>query len=66
MTGFEPGSSGIASDRSANCATTTSQCKVLVNFFHLISVPCNATTVHHEGPRLHSRLLNLIEVSLIL
>ena len=25
MTGFEPGSSGIASDCSANCATTTSQ-----------------------------------------
>ena len=23
MTGFKPGSSGIASDRSANCATTT-------------------------------------------
>ena len=23
MTGFEPGSSGIGSDRSANCATTT-------------------------------------------
>ena len=25
MTGIEPGSSGIVSDRSANCATTTSQ-----------------------------------------
>ena len=25
MTGFEPGSSGIGSNRSANCATTTSQ-----------------------------------------
>ena len=25
MTGFEPGSSGIGSDRSANCATTTAQ-----------------------------------------
>ena len=25
MTGFEPGSSGIVGDRSANCATTTSQ-----------------------------------------
>ena len=25
MTGFEPGSSGIGSDHSANCATTTSQ-----------------------------------------
>ena len=24
MTGFEPGSSGIVGDRSANCATTTS------------------------------------------
>ena len=24
MTGFEPGSSGIVSNRSANCATTTS------------------------------------------
>ena len=24
MTGFEPGSSGVVSDRSANCATTTS------------------------------------------
>ena len=23
MTGFKPGSSGIGSDRSANCATTT-------------------------------------------
>ena len=29
MTGFEPGSSGIVSDRSANCATTTS----LVHYF---------------------------------
>ena len=25
MTGFEPGSSGTGSDRSANCATTTAQ-----------------------------------------
>ena len=25
MTGFEPESSGIGSDRSANCATTTAQ-----------------------------------------
>ena len=25
MTGFKPGSSGIGSDRSANCATTTSR-----------------------------------------
>ena len=25
MIGFEPGSSGIGSDRSANCATTTAQ-----------------------------------------
>ena len=25
MTGLEPGSSGIGSDRSANCATTTAQ-----------------------------------------
>ena len=25
MIGFEPGSSGIVSNRSANCATTTSQ-----------------------------------------
>ena len=30
MTGFEPGSSGIGNDRSANCATTTA---VLVNFY---------------------------------
>ena len=29
MTGIEPGSSGIVSDRSANCATTTS----LVHYF---------------------------------
>ena len=29
MTGFEPGSSGIVSDRSANCATTTSQLQLL-------------------------------------
>ena len=28
MTGFEPESSGIVGDRSANCATTTSQVKV--------------------------------------
>ena len=26
MTGFEPGSSGIGSDRAANCATTTALC----------------------------------------
>ena len=25
MAGFEPGSSGIGSDRSANCATTTAR-----------------------------------------
>ena len=30
MTGFEPGSSGIVSDCSANCATTTSH---LAKFF---------------------------------
>ena len=29
MTGFEPDSSGIVSDRSANCATTTSQVNIL-------------------------------------
>ena len=31
MTGFEPGSSGIGTDSSANCATTTSQNNVNVN-----------------------------------
>ena len=30
MTGFEPGSSGIGGDRSANCATTTAH---LFSFF---------------------------------
>ena len=29
MIGFEPGSSGIGSNRAANCATTTA----LINFF---------------------------------
>ena len=26
MTGFEPGSSGVESDNSANCVATTDQC----------------------------------------
>ena len=30
MTGFEPGSSGIGRDRSANCATTTADRFVFV------------------------------------
>ena len=32
MTGFEPGSSRIVSDRSANCATTTSHIPALLPF----------------------------------
>ena len=39
MTGFEPGSSGIISDRSANCATTTSQ--IILNLLCLIFVFVN-------------------------
>ena len=35
MTGFEPGSSGVGSDHSANCATTTSQGKI---FLYIICV----------------------------
>ena len=31
MTGFEPGSSDIASDRSANCTTTTAHTLI---FYH--------------------------------
>ena len=31
MTGFEPGSSGIRSDHSANCATTTAQVCTLLD-----------------------------------
>ena len=39
MTGFEPGSSGIVSDRSANCATTTSQqVKLLCNSVLFVTV----------------------------
>ena len=30
MTGFEPGSPGIGSDRAVNCATTTAHCFILV------------------------------------
>ena len=30
MTGFEPGSSGIGSDRSANCATTTALQEIIL------------------------------------
>ena len=32
MTGFEPRSSGVVSDRSANCATTTSQGTAILTF----------------------------------
>ena len=34
MTGFEPGSSGVVSDRSVNCATATAQraMKLIVQF----------------------------------
>ena len=39
MTGFEPGSSQIISDRSANCATTTSPSfHLLVDCFFLLFV----------------------------
>ena len=34
MTGFEPGSSGIGSDRSAICATTTA---LAVHFYHCVN-----------------------------
>ena len=37
MTGFKPGSSGIGSDRSANCVTTTAQ-------EHLFTVNCAEKT----------------------
>ena len=45
MTGFEPGSSGIVGDRSANCATTTSQQR----FFLLIQFQSS-----QPGHQLHS------------
>ena len=32
MTGFEPGSSGIGSNHSANCATTTAQLTLFTHF----------------------------------
>ena len=37
MTGFEPESSGIGSDRSANCAITTAQS---YRFLHLAALNC--------------------------
>ena len=37
MTGFEPKSSGIGSDRSANCAITTAQS---YRFLHLAALNC--------------------------
>ena len=41
MTGFEPGSSGIGSDRSANCATTTA------HLFEIISkIPLSLDTFY--------------------
>ena len=35
MTGFEPGSSGIGRDRSANCATTTAPVMQLLPNYHI-------------------------------
>ena len=37
MTGIEPGSSGIVSDRSANCATTTSLAQISYMNYTLIN-----------------------------
>ena len=48
MTGFEPGSSGIGSDRSANCATTTAQkCR-----FVLSATNVKKAMGLHEAPTL--------------
>ena len=44
MTGFEPGSSGIVGDRSANCATTTS-----LTYFTLPSFSLGMTAENQSG-----------------
>ena len=60
MTGFEPGYSGIVSDRSANCATTTSQLVVMLRlcihkhirvsiYYHLFNLTTNPTTDSYSG-----------------
>ena len=41
MTGFEFGSSGIGSNRAANCATTTVQrCKFTLQVYITLDKPC--------------------------
>ena len=40
MSGFEPGSSGIGGDRSANCATTTALCKEVESKSNKQEVSC--------------------------
>ena len=42
MTGFEPGSSGIGSDRSANCATTTAHCVTALLQIDIVQLVRNA------------------------
>ena len=45
MTGFEPGSSGIESDRSANCATTTAPIDIEVSTSDICSISIYQATV---------------------
>ena len=46
MTEFEPGSSGIRSDRSANCTNTTAQLKILL--IHLVYLLCDISLVDNK------------------
>ena len=58
MTGFEPGSSGIGSDRSANCATTTAQIDAKLkteNVFASSSLE-NCLLIGRTDGRTHTRL----------
>ena len=62
MTGFEPGSSGIGSDCSANCAITTAQKKHL--FF--IAVTIRKVQLYLYRPSTFSIFLSLfIQLSFI-
>ena len=52
MTGFEPGSSGIVSDRSANCATTTSHGGAILLYSFRPLCTGNSTMRHRRFPEL--------------
>ena len=46
MTGFEPGSSGIGCNCSANCATTTALCLGIFDLYQKLSIAFALPVTH--------------------